>query len=267
MLFEVALTAKRTDYYPMNAHSCSIFFHNYYGRHEEWIKFFSQNLTVPFNLYYNIVSDSIYNLADSYSLTEQTSQPLPASNLKQIIFRKSPNQGKDIGGKLVLLEAYLHLQQTSDYIIFLHDKKSPHQVLGSQWSEKLFTIIKDTFTDKAIDLFNNSPETGIIAGSESIQNEYNHDTGDFFSNNNARIKELQNIFSIDTTNYSYVAGTMFWARSAPLQKFFTKYNPLEVRKLFEKGNIMDENKGSNTHAWERLLCWIITAQGYSIKGI
>ncbi|WP_431211978.1 hypothetical protein ACQ86N_40380 [Puia sp. P3] len=36
----------------------SIFFHNYYGDHENWIRFFREKLDMPFDLHYNIADGS-----------------------------------------------------------------------------------------------------------------------------------------------------------------------------------------------------------------
>jgi lipopolysaccharide biosynthesis protein len=261
----------------MNSPHCSIFFHNYYGQHENWVRFFSEKLHTPFTLYYNIVADSLYNLADDHrpadndsadrGLTDRLQQAVSGPWLQKIVLRRSGNMGKDIGGKLVLLDAYMHEQTNSDYIIFLHDKKSPYKIQNQEWRDKLFQIIEPAFTEKAISAFNINSGIGIIAGSHSIYNEYDHSSQSFVSNNRSQLVRLRSEFNINSTDYRYVAGTMFWARSAPLLDFFRAYPPLEIRKTLEKGNIMDENSGSNTHAWERLLSWLIFARGFTIKGL
>ena len=115
--------------------------------------------------------------------------------------------------------------------------------------------------------FNDNPQTGIIAGTESIQNEYDHSKKSFVSNNQVQLTELRSEFGISNTDYRYIAGTMFWARSLPLLTFFRKYAPLDIRKGLEPGNVIDENNGTNTHAWERMLSWLIVEQGYTIKGL
>ena len=251
----------------MGSTICSIFFHNYYGQHKKWIQFFSEKMTVPFNLFYNIVEDSIYNSEDDLQQLNDLWKNTPDRYLNKIIFRKSPNRGKDIGGKLILLDAYLHLKQESEFIIFLHDKKSPHKIQNQEWEKKLFRIIEPAFIEQALAFFDNNPKTGIIAVEDAIQNEYDHSKKSFISNNQVQLTQLRSEFGICNTDYCYVAGTMFWARALPLLSFFRKHAPLDIRKNLEPGNVMDESSGSNTHSWERMLSWLIIEQGYIIKGL
>ena len=252
----------------MNPGACSLFFHNYYGQHEDWIRFFSQKMTTPFTLFYNIVEDSLYNLEEGDDrLTERLEQAISGPYLKKIVLRRSPNQGKDIGGKLVLLDAWLHEREKAGYSIFLHDKKSPHKIQNHEWKNKLFQIIEPSFTEKALTAFNENNKIGIIAGSHSINNEYDGHLQSFISNNRSQLTQLRSDYRITSNDYRYVAGTMFWARSLPLLDFFSMHPPLEIRKTLEKGNVMDDHNGTTTHAWERLLSWLIFAQGYTIKGL
>jgi lipopolysaccharide biosynthesis protein len=213
------------------------------------------------------VEDSIYNLEDDHRLSDSLQQAISGPHLKRIILRRSPNQGKDIGGKLVLLDACLREEVGAEYSIFLHDKKSPYKIQGQEWKDKLFRIIEPDFIQKALTTFTEEKEIGIIAGSHSIINEYDHSLQSFISNNRSQLIQLRSELNINSTDYRYVAGTMFWARSLPLLDFFRKYPPLEIRKTLEKGNIMDETHGTNTHTWERLLTWLIFARGYTIKGL
>ena len=101
---------------------------------------------------------------------------------------------------------------------------------------------------------------------ESIQNEYDYSQQSFSGTNQLQLTQLRSEYGINNTDYRHVAGTMFWVRSLPLIRFFTKHSPLNIRKTLESGNVMDENTGTITHAWERMLSWIITEQGYTIKG-
>jgi len=252
---------------PINSTTCSVVFHNYYGGHEDWVRLLSGRITIPFTLFYNIVEDSLYNLEDDHRLMSHLQKAASGSSLKKIVLRRSPNLGKDIGGKLVLLDACLREGVNDDYQVFLHDKKSPYKVQGQQWGDKLFRITEPTFIEKALTFFRGHPDVGILSTTESIMNEYDFRTQSFASNNRTQLEKLRAEFNIDNTDYRYVAGTMFWARSLPILDFFRRHPPLEIRKTLEKGNIMDENGGSITHAWERMLSWLIFAQGYTIKGL
>lgn len=243
----------------------SIFFHNYYGQHREWINFFCEKLTMPFSLFYNIVGSSIYNLEDNYASLKEL-QDIKTQHLNKLIIRLSPNTGKDIGGKLVLMDAYLHLKQESEFIVFFHDKKSPHKVQNEEWQQRLFRILDPVFIQDALAFFKTNPRTGIVTAAANIQNEYVHPRQSFTSNNHFQLTKLKTEFGINITDYRYVAGTMFWARAAPLVAFFEKNSPLEIRRSLEPGNVMDEEEGTATHAWERILSWLIVNQGYSLKG-
>ena len=245
----------------------SIFFHNYYGQHKKWIQYFSEKMTVPFNLFYNVVEDSIYNIGEEHRLLSHLQENITGSYLNKLIVRESPNLGKDIGGKLVLMDTYLHLKEETEFIIFLHDKKSPHKVQNQEWQKKLFQIAEPAFAAQALSFFKEHPKVGIVAGADSIRNEYDQSQKSFIGNNQTQLSQLRSEYGVNGIDYRHVAGTMFWVRSLPLVSFFRKHSPLDIRKTLEEGNVMDENTGTITHAWERMLSWIITEQGYTIKGL
>ena len=50
---------------------------------------------------------------------------------------ESPNIGKDIGGKLALIDLLLQINIDHEFIIFLHDKQSPQSATGENWRETL----------------------------------------------------------------------------------------------------------------------------------
>lgn len=245
---------------------CSIFFHNYYGSHPSWMNYFEKNISFPAYLYYNITEESIYN-------TEQATadlcsyKPNVNGNLKKIIVRQSPNKGKDIGGKLVLLDAFLKLGMQTEYGLFLHDKKSPYKANNQTWANNLLKIAEKSFSEQALALLKNKQDTGIVTANGNIGNEFDYTTNHFRSTNKQLLPELQNMFDIHPLDFWYVNGTMFWFRMEPLVNFFEKNAPLKIRAMLEKGNVTDENLGTYTHSWERLLCWIITSQNYTIKTI
>ena len=245
----------------------SIFFHNYYGQHRQWIQFFAERITVPFNLYYNIVENSIYNMEEDLAAVCDGKNNFAANHLQKIVFRHSSNKGKDIGGKLVLMDAFMHLKDESEYLVFLHDKKSPYKIQSREWQQKLFRIVESAFTEKALTIFKDDPGVGIIAGADSIYSEYDHTSHSFASNNDGLLHKMRGEYDIRNTDYRFVAGTMFWVRSLPLLTFFKQNAPLDIRKDLEQGNIMDDTKGTLTHTWERMLSWLVNEQGYKLKGI
>lgn len=197
--------------------------------------------------------------------------PLTATDIKKLelpeaFIKVSYNKGKDIGGKLLLLQQWLLLGAKEEYLIFLHDKKSPHSPLAHFWKTELFKIIDCHNIKVALTHFTNNAKTGIICSKAFIRNE--HITGtDFNTTNNLLLKELISKYNIITDDYSFVAGTMFWCRSAAYKIFFTLNSPLSIRATLENGNIDDFQKGTITHSWERLLSWIAMANKQKIYGI
>lgn len=251
----------------MNKAVCSLFFHNYYGGHEEWIRYLSEKIEIPFYLFYHVVADSLYNLDEGSDLADRLQQARSGPFLKDIFLRRSPNQGKDIGGKLVLLDAFIRTGLESEYFLFLHDKKSPYKVQSHTWKDKLFRIIDPSFVEKAIRAFDKNKETGLIAPAVNIRNEYDYQTKAFASKNRPQLERLVQELGLTGEDHRYIAGTMFWARARPMIHFFSNHPALDIRASLERGNVMDEFSGTNTHAWERLLSWLIFAQGYTLKGI
>ncbi len=192
---------------------------------------------------------------------------ISGSFLQKLVIRRSPNQGKDIGGKLVLIDSALYETERSRYCVFLHDKISPHKAQNQEWKDKLFGIIEPAFAKKAITALDQDNKNGIIAGSDNIINEYDSGQQAFVSNNRQILMQLKTKYNLETDDHRYVAGTMFWARTLPLLDFFSRYPPLDVRNTLERGNVMDDFAGTQTHSWERMLSWIFLAQGYNLKGL
>ena len=194
-------------------------------------------------------------------------KPCVTPFLQQLIIRQSTNKGKDIGGKMVLMDAYLKLETKSDYLLFLHDKQSLHQHNGQQWKASLLRIAEKDYGKKAIEIFERHAQVGIVASANAIRNEWDNEQQSNYYTDSPFIEALKNKYLIHPPSLQFVAGTMFWVRAALLENFFTKHSPLAIRATLEESNVMDNSLPTTTHAWERLLCWIVTAQGYQIKGI
>ncbi len=176
------------------------------------------------------------------------------------------NKGKDIGAKLALMELFLQLQIAADYILLLHDKKSLQALKSATWKKDLLKIISAKSIQKSMDIFCESNRYGVVATNEYIINEP-FEEGHFSGINGGILKKLVQTYETTPATYSFIAGTMFWARAKPLRDFFKRYDPLEIRKELEDGNVLDNFSGTITHSWERMLSWIVTSQGYLIKGI
>ena len=178
-----------------------------------------------------------------------------------------PNQGRDIGAKLLLLELLFELHTPSDYTLIIHDKKSPHLENGDNWRKELFKIIEPSNLTKVFDTFKNNKDVGIIGAANYIQNEYVKIDKTFSCNSNRQIKEMLKKYMIKTDDYNFVAGNIFWIRTILLKKFFTERSIISIRANLESGNVLDFSHGTYIHAWERIMSWIATSQGYKIYGI
>jgi rhamnosyltransferase len=177
----------------------------------------------------------------------------------------TPNLGKDIGGKLALIDLYLFLEIRSSYIVMLHDKQSLHSVYGESWKSELFKVFDFNNLPAILDLFRD-PAVGVVGTKKWIVNEYDARTGNF-ANNSQLSKELCKRFHISIENYDFIGGTMFWIRSSVIEKFFRKNDPILIRGELESGNVMDSHGESVTHTWERMFSWIATNDGYRVAGI
>lgn len=237
----------------------SIMVHCFYGVDSFQEQIHPLNEKYPFQLFLNSV---IHNgMCNDTAITDFDF--IPSQN---VVFRRSTNVGKDIGGKFVLLDTYLRLGIKTKYIVFIHDKKSPHLVNGSKWFDNLIRIVEPTLVDEIINSFERNNKIGIIASRGSVMKEASS-PGYFESNNGRLLSQLQKKYDVYPIDLAYVAGTMFWVRSDIITKFFQRFHPLEIRASLEEGNILDNEAGTITHSWERLLSWIVTSQGYHIKEV
>ena len=195
-------------------------------------------------------------------LLDEIKSTFPAS-----IVTVSPNKGKDIGGKFVLLDLCLKLNMKADFYIFLHDKQSRHNSFGETWRKKLLRIIDPQKIKAILELYDKQKKLGIVSAKEFVANEYDRETDSFDSTNEEILKTIINQYGFNLNTFDFIGGTMFWIRAGILNDFFGKYSALNIRATFETGNVLDDEKGTNVHAWERALSWISTHQGYTIKGI
>lgn len=208
----------------------------------------------------------LFNISGENLKKDELIQKIAAQFPKAIV-TVSPNKGKDIGGKLVLISTCLQMTSAFDFYILLHDKQSPHSSFGQGWRKKLFRIINPYAIDKIISIFEEQEKVGMVSSSEFIINEYNHKSHSFESNNNHILKNLLQHYALSPVSYDFVGGTMFWVRAVIINDFFRKYNPLGIRSTLETGNVLDHDKGTVTHAWERMLSWIVLDKQFTIKGI
>ena|SRR5689334_10101971 len=179
----------------------------------------------------------------------------------------TPNKGRDIGGKLALVDFFIRIRLASEFIVFLHDKQS-HHFAGESWRQKLLEIIEPRKIEMILAQYRDDPKIGIIGSSKFIiRHEFNKKANEFKTTNNNKIKELISILNLKLSDPQFVAGAMFWIRSSIIAKFFSTHSALSCREMLEEGNFTDQYQGTYTHSWERIFCFLANDQGYTIKGI
>jgi lipopolysaccharide biosynthesis protein len=179
----------------------------------------------------------------------------------------TPNQGRDIGGKLAAFDALMKSGVQSDYSLIIHDKLSPHSPSGIAWRNKLLKIIDPQELPKIFMKFNQDKDAGVITTKELIKNEFDPDRDGFTCTSSDNLLHYIKKYNLHISDYNFAAGTIFWIRTEILRNFFSSYSALSVRKEFEKGNSLDFDQGTNIHAWERLFSFIANSQGFKTIGI
>jgi len=188
----------------------------------------------------------------------------------------STNRGKDIGGKLTLLNYYLASGYNADYMVFLHDKKSEvsykinnEDVNAVKWRQDLYSIIEPNNISKIIKLFADN-KVAMVASKQHLYNIKEHGKDVVISHNNNSLKKLSNemqLKNFEQDNLTFVGGTMFWVRASVYESFFKQNNPLQIREKLEKGSFTDRFTGTYSHAMERIFSWLVTDKKFIIEGI
>ena len=179
----------------------------------------------------------------------------------------TPNQGRDIGGKLAALDVLLKCNLQTDYTLIIHDKLSPHTPTGKEWRDKLFRVISPQYLPQIFKVFEQNPQAGLIGAKDFIQNEFDTEKNEFTCTSNENILKYIREYHLTTSDFNFTAGTIFWIRTEIVKNFFSLHSPLSIRKALEKGNSLDFDKGTNIHAWERLFSFIAHSHGFKTIGI
>lgn len=171
----------------------------------------------------------------------------------------SENRGRDIGGKLNLLNLWLKNKTNDDYLVFCHDKKSPRafKQWAIDWKRDLLSIISQDGITQSLKLFENL-STGMVSHKNWILEEASNAYELF-----PFMEKYKKDFSLNHQT-KFVCGTMFWVRAKIFAKFFQDHPPLELVKELETGDVIEP---SNTHALERIFGLLVLEAGLEIKGI
>ena len=208
----------------------------------------------------------IFNLSTSLYIDEYFVSILNRI-FPQSIVLYTTSQGRDIGGKLACIDVLMRCEIPAEYTLLIHDKLSPHTPLGHKWRDELLSVVQPDNIQKIFDKFQSNNKIGLIGAGKFIQNEYDPDKQTFNLSSASNLESLIKEFGLKIDDFNFIAGSIFWIRTSILKSFFEKNSPLSLRKSLEKGNVLDFDKGTNVHAWERLFSFLPNAYGYKIAGI
>ena len=207
----------------------------------------------------------LINLCNTIANKEQIIQDIK-DNFPQAWVIITPNKGRDIGGKLALIDLFINTRQEPDYLVLLHDKLSPHAITGERWRTKLFHVVEPGKVRSILQQFKDE-RVGVIGANEFIKSEFDQKTNKFETTNSAILQDLIKRYNLHLHDYRFIAGSMFWIRSKIINRFFSLHPALRCREMLEAGDFTDQHQGTYTHSWERLFCWLAIDQGYTIKGV
>ena len=173
------------------------------------------------------------------------------------------NRGYDIGPFVYVLNS-LNLDDY-DFIVKLHTKRSMSysaalnyfSIEGAKWREYLIEFCKTPQNfKKTLEALMSNPQIGMIGGGKAIQSHKKTESEDITE----RATSILNNRGLVVDKTIFVAGTMFIVRS----------NLLKI--LQNAANIKDFTPSSQSgrthelaHVYERILGYIIYAQGYIIE--
>lgn len=215
---------------------CHLYHHNLWGEISASIAKIEGEKRVYINLANNISTDAISSLIKA---------KFPEAKILV-----SPNQGKDIGGNLRLLDKWLQDGSSpEELLIFCHSKNR-----NNGWRIELLQPLFSNYTPY---LFKINPTIG-MAGHQKWLYHRNHDVNSSIYNGYCRR------FGITDTSMHFIAGTMFCVRASIFENFFSRFNPTQLANELEFGDVGEPSK---THSWERLYGAIVRQAGYSIKPV
>jgi lipopolysaccharide biosynthesis protein len=234
-----------------------MFYHDLWDELADYIS----NLQLPFDLYVNLVKGNHFNWLQALKIK---------SRFPVAVVQKTENRGRDIGGFLRLIATVLQSGKNYDVLILIHSKKSPAQpsLNGAHWRADLMQSILG-YPARTLEIaaaFATDPRLGMVGSRTWLLNQEKMPEY-AVSHNKVFIDEYCRRFDLKPDNSDFIAGTMFWVRAKPFLGFFAKHEPLALAAELETGDPQDTQGPTRTHAWERLFGYIVTSQGYTIRGM
>ncbi len=216
----------------------------------------------PFELYVTMVK---HDLEIENDIRRTFSTPPQFKNANNVHIRIVENRGYDCGPFIEVLNQ-VNLDQYS-YVVKLHTKRNlrlgarlgAFDVSGAKWRRYLlnFCATQENF-EKTLQAFEQNPLLGMTSDFRFLS--FSQES-DIVAHQQA-LKLLQKL-KLTTQSFTFVAGTVFICRAKllkPLQKLKLKISDFESSSAKVHG-------GQLAHAVERLLGYVVTAQGFIIKDV
>lgn len=168
------------------------------------------------------------------------------------------NRGRDIAPFLLLMREII--KEEIPFVLKLHTKQSRHHTFGDSWRDDMIDYLLDARRlDELLGIFKRHPEIG-IAGPPT----YLVPMHTYWRTNKDKVKWLarrMGIQTIDLSNDTFFAGTMFLARTDALRPLINLGINLSDFEAEE-----DQFDGTLAHAIERAISYSVRASGFTIHG-
>ena len=202
----------------------------------------------------------IYICSSKSEVLEKCREKLSVGN---VIYCLKENRGRDISALLVAMRTEI---LKYDYFCFVHDK-SPNQKHLIQdvefWNRNLWenTLANENYIYKIIELFEANERLGLLSPPEPFgeyySDYYDNTWHDDYENTVELAKKMKLNADIARDKEAFILGTVFWARTAALQKL------MEVQWQYE--DFPEEPlpiDGTISHAIEKILGYVAQDAGY-----
>lgn len=205
--------------------------------------FYDDLLFNTLNDFIDLYGDKIdFYISLPYSVSKETLLNLSDYNCKVFLVE---NINRDIGPFLEILPELIEYE----YCCKISLKKSETEIIGDLWREQ---VLEELCSSKIIEIFHDKDIGMLIPDSFAL---------DFKTNISSNRKSLEVVCKKLNIKYPkkdtlFSAGTMFWFRPKALEelvnyKLYNNYEPLS-------------QDGTELHALERLLGYIVEKKGYKV---
>ena len=178
--------------------------------------------------------------------------------LNKLLIKIVPNIGRDIAPLLI---DFKEEQKEYDFICHIHTKKSPHDVSLKGWLDYLLTnLISESAIKNIIINFIQNENIGIVFP-PIFYKIYDTVLIAADKQNMCKLLDRMNInFILDSNNFIFPAGSMFWYKPDALKSLFLlnlTYDDFPKEPISPSATI--------SHAIERLFGIVAEYNGYKIK--